>query len=182
MHPAQPHTAWEASLTNLTYLIAICMASSRLGPPCSLCCADVMSAAVPQSSTMRRRPCPNKCCCLCAADVQALAGVYFVLGKVAGFRTAYGVVQGIAVLLSIVRLVDLMAAHQRFAVLPRAPMSVSLLWACMWCSQCGPHAFSGILHTWSVATCQHFTVLPRCAVFSKLLSACIQYTNGGSWP
>ena len=140
MHPAQPHTAWEASLTNLTYLIAICMASSRLGPPCSLCCADVMSAAVPQSSTMRRRPCPNKCCCLCAADVQALAGVYFVLGKVAGFRTAYGVVQGIAVLLSIVRLVDLMAAHQRFAVLPRALALVScaVLWTCLECLEDDP--------------------------------------------
>ena len=72
-------------------------------------------------------------CCLCAADVQALAGVFFVLGKVAGFRTAYGVVQGIAVLLSIVRLVDMMAAHQRFAVLPRALALVSCapLWSCM---------------------------------------------------
>ena len=80
-------------------------------------------------------PCPSKCCCLCAADVQALAGVFFVLGKVAGFRTAYGVVQGIAVLLSIVRLVDLIAAHQRFAVLPRALAMVScaLLWSCMRC-------------------------------------------------
>ena len=69
--------------------------------------------------------CLYKCCCLCAADVQALAGVFFVLGKVAGFRTAYGGVQGIAVLLSIVRLVDMMAAHQRFAVLPRAVAMVS---------------------------------------------------------
>ena len=74
---------------------------------------------------MRLCPCLYKCCCLSAADVQALAGVFFVLGKVAGFRTAYGVVQGIALLLSIVRLVDLMAAHQRFAVLPRALAMVS---------------------------------------------------------
>ena len=94
-----------------------------------------MPAAVSPAGTTRRCPCLYERCCLCAADVQALAGVFSVLGKVAAFRTAYGVVQGIAVLLGIVRLVDMMAAHQRFAVLPRALALVSraLIWSCIWC-------------------------------------------------